>query len=122
MGIAEQHPLGEVLIDVGGIGFRLFDHLATVRRPFLPPRRADRQDDERCGQGEHISDPAVQCRLRRYIDSPFGTPGNSVLNIVSPILNQRDYPRTRLGCQIHMTATSTKLTGISVHRCACSFG
>ncbi len=54
--------------------------------------------------------------------SPFSTPGTSVPNIVSPILNQRDHPRTRLGCQIHMTAHSTKVTGISAHRCACSFG
>ncbi len=29
-------------------------------------------------------------------------------------LNQRDYPRTRLGCQIHMTATGTKVISVAV--------
>jgi hypothetical protein len=45
VGIAEEHLLGEVLIHVGGIGFRLFDQLILLRRrvPFAPQRRASRQ-------------------------------------------------------------------------------
>ncbi len=68
VGIAEEYPLGEVLIHVGGIGFRLFDQLVLFQRPFLRQRRAARQDEECCGEGEQIADYAVQVRSCTQID------------------------------------------------------
>ncbi len=60
MCIAEEHLLGEMLIHVGGIGFRLFDQLVLFQRPFRAQRRAARQDDEGCSESEEIADYAVQ--------------------------------------------------------------
>jgi hypothetical protein len=57
VGVAPQHSLREVLIHVGGIGFRLTDHLGAVRRSrVLGQRRAAQYDDERDANGEHTSD------------------------------------------------------------------
>ncbi len=59
VGVAEEHLLGEVLIPLGGIGFRLFDQLVLIQRPFLRQRRADWQDEERSGESEQIADCAM---------------------------------------------------------------
>jgi hypothetical protein len=48
VGIAEVHPLGKMLIHVGGIRFRLFDHLATVRRSRVLGQSGSAQHDEEC--------------------------------------------------------------------------
>ncbi len=58
VGVAEEHPLGEMSIHVGGLGFRLFDPLALFRRPFLPEGRGaerKRRGQEYCSHVHVLS-------------------------------------------------------------------
>jgi hypothetical protein len=45
--IAKEHPLREVLIHEGGIGFRLFDHPALVQRSSILCQQHVRRNHER---------------------------------------------------------------------------